>query len=104
MLDHNNERSLAAMRIVTAHIAIAGAKPDLITTRVRIIEYCDYYVSGLRRIPLVAARASTSSQAEPWNIVDATGRIGYEAASGPKVHGIKFMIDSGSIVINRDQK
>jgi hypothetical protein len=80
MLDHNNERSLAAMRIVTAHIAIAGAKPDLITTRVRIIEYCDYYVSGLRRIPLVAARVSTSSQAEPWHIVDATGRIGYKAA------------------------
>jgi nitroreductase len=61
-------------------------------------------VSGLRRIPLVAARASTSSQAEPWHIVDATGRIGYKAASGPKVHGIKFMIDSGPIVLNHDQK
>ena len=56
VLDHNNERSLAAMRIVTRHIAIAGAKLDLITTRVRIIEYCDYYVSASRRIRRVAAR------------------------------------------------
>jgi hypothetical protein len=104
MLDHNNERSLAAMRIVTAHIAIAGAKPDLITTRVRIIEYCDYYVSGLRRIPLVAARASTSSQAEPWHIVDATGRIGYKAAIRAEGSRNKFMIDSWPIMINHDQK
>ena len=55
-LDHNNERSLAAKRIVTGDIAIAGAKLDLITTRARIIEYCDCYVSVSRRIRLVAAR------------------------------------------------
>ena len=76
VLDHNNERSLAAMRIVTRHIAIAGAKLDLITTRVRIIEYCDCYVSASRRIRLVAAHATTSSQAEPCHIVDATGPSG----------------------------
>jgi len=57
------------MRIVTAHIAMIGAKLDLITTRVRIIEYCDYYVSGSRRTRLVAARAGRSSQGKPWHIV-----------------------------------
>jgi hypothetical protein len=81
VLDHSNERSLAAIRIVTRHIAIASAKLDLITTRVRIIEYCDYYVSASRRIRLVAAHATTSSQAEPCPIVDATARSGLKNGS-----------------------